>query len=57
MLFAWETRHIPDDSIHHGDRRDKLRSSKLEQSVAAAEIAPAEIPPGHYLEQVETAYF
>jgi hypothetical protein len=34
MLVAWETRHIPDDNILHRDRRDKLRSSKLEQSVA-----------------------
>jgi hypothetical protein len=34
MLVAWETRHVPEDSILHGDRSDKLRSSKLEQSVA-----------------------
>jgi hypothetical protein len=34
MLVAWETPHVPDDNILHGDRRDKLRSSILEQSVA-----------------------
>jgi hypothetical protein len=34
MLVAWETRHIPDHNILHRDRHDKLRSSKLEQSVA-----------------------
>jgi hypothetical protein len=34
MLVAWETRHIPDHNILHGDRHDKLRASKLEQSVA-----------------------
>jgi hypothetical protein len=34
MLVAWKTRHIPDDSILHCDLRDKLRPSKLEQSVA-----------------------
>jgi hypothetical protein len=52
MLVAWETRHMPEDNIFHGDRSHlapghsslhsilhsdrshKLRSSKLEQSVA-----------------------
>jgi hypothetical protein len=34
MLVTWETRHIPDHRILHGDRHDKLRSSRLEQSVA-----------------------
>jgi hypothetical protein len=29
MLVAWETRHIPDDNILHGERRDKLRSSPV----------------------------
>jgi hypothetical protein len=34
MFVAWETRHIADDNILHGDRRDKLSSRKIEQSVA-----------------------
>jgi hypothetical protein len=34
MLVTRDTRDIPEDSFHHGHRRDKLRSSKLELSVA-----------------------